>query len=178
MEIEIIQANDSHASMIAEIGRISFHHAFSHHFQVREDLDHYLAFTYSYEKISRSLRKRNNVYFLAIVGGEVIAFAKVKKYSLHPQISSVWQAELQKIYVLPEWQGCGAGKKLMNAVLNLAHEIQPEYLWLDVVVNNVKAKKFYEKVGFRRHGFHSFRIGSQLFEYDVLKIPVAISVGA
>jgi ribosomal protein S18 acetylase RimI-like enzyme len=162
--------------VIAEIGRSSFHHAFSSQFRLREDLDHYLDYTYSSEKIRRSLCKRNNVYLLAMVRGQAIGFAKLKKYSLHPQISSVWQAELQKIYILPEWQGCGAGNELINAVIRLANEIQPEYLWLDVLVSNVKARKLYEKVGFRRHGFHSFTIGSQVFEYDVLKIPVALPV--
>lgn len=178
MEIKIIQANVSHAHSIAAVGRISFFNAFSQEFRIIGDLDHYLDFTYSLEKIAKSLRKSNNVYLLALVRGEVIGFLKLKRYSLHQQISSVWQAELQKIYVLPDWQGCGAGKALMNAALELVNEIQPEYLWLDVLVSNVKARKFYEKIGFRRHGFHSFIIGSQIFEYDVMKIPVAVQVEA
>ncbi len=176
MEIKIIRANVSHTPLITSIGRSSFHNAFSRLFRVKEDLDHYLEYTYSQTKIERSLRKENNAYLLAMADGHAIGFAKLKKYSLHPQISSVWQAELQKLYVLPEWQGCGAGNALMSAALKLAEEVQPEYLWLDVLVSNVRARKFYENVGFKKHGFHSFTIGSQVFEYELLKIPVAVPV--
>ena len=176
MSIQIIQANSSHTPLIAGIGRSSFHDAFSRLFRVSQDIEHYLEHTYSEEKISRSLARENNVYFLAFDGTNAVGFTKVKKHSLASQIDSVWQSELQKIYVLPGAQGAGVGKLLMQEVLKLMEQVQPEYLWLDVIVENDKARRFYEKTGFTRHGDHYFTIGSQQFEYDLMKKPIALPV--
>jgi len=176
MSIQIIQANSSHTPLISGIGRSSFHDAFSRLFRVPQDLEHYLDYTYGEEKIARSLARENNVYFLALDGTKAVGFAKLKKHSLASQIDSVWQSELQKIYVLPGAQGTGVGKALMQGVLKLMEQVQPEYLWLDVIIENDKARRFYEKTGFTRHGDHYFTIGSQEWKYDLMKMPIALPV--
>ena len=82
--------------------------------------------------------------------------------------------ELQKIYVLSYYHGSGAGNALMQSVLDLAKKMQPDFLWLDTHINNIKAIRFYEKNGFKRSAKHYFTIGSQTFEYDMMCLPVAV----
>src|SRR5213595_3587358 len=98
-------------------------------------------------KMAKSLEKENNVFFLAFVENVPVGFAKVKKHSLNEQIESIAQMELQKIYVLSYYHGSGAGQALFQAVVDLANEIQPDFLWLDTHVSNAKAIRFYEKNG-------------------------------
>src|SRR5205814_8390608 len=100
------------------------------------------------EKIQNSIRKENNIYFIAFVENIPVGFAKLKKNSLEVKIRSVAQMELQKIYVLSYYHGSGAGAALMNAIVEYAYEIQPDYLWLHVHVSNQKALRFYKKNGF------------------------------
>lgn len=176
MNVTIIRANVSHATNIASIGKISFRNAFGHLFNSKEELHEYLEQTYNPVKLSRSIRKENNIYFLAFLDGEPIGFVKVKKHSLNEQIESGAQMELQKIYVLPYYQNCGAGSALMREVKELVREIYPDYLWLDTHVSNESAIRFYERNGFKRIGTNHFTIGTQTFEYYVMGIPVAFKI--
>jgi diamine N-acetyltransferase len=172
MSITVIRANVSHAASIATIGKKSFRKAFEHLFNNREELFEYLEQTYDPVKLAKSLRKESNIYFLAWYDGEPVGFAKLKKDSLNEQIESLAQMELQKIYVLPEFHGTGAGSALMSAAKNLALEVKPDYVWLDTHTSNEKAINFYLKNGFHKIGKYHFTIGSQTFEYHVMKLPV------
>jgi len=174
MNIRVIIANSSHADIISSIGKQSFRDAFAHLFENKEDLFEYLEYTYDRNKILKSLEKENNVFFLAFVENVPVGFAKVKKYSLNEQIESIAQMELQKIYVLSYYHGSGAGQALLDAVIDLANKVQPDFVWLDTHIQNEKAIRFYERNGFRRGGKYLFTIGTQTFEYYLMCLPVAV----
>ena len=174
MNLKVIRANSSHAETIASIGKLSFRDAFGNLFNDKSTLFEYLEYTYSIEKVTKSIEKENNVFFIAFVENVPVGFAKVKKSSLNEQIESIAQMELQKIYVLSYYHGSGAGAALMRSVLELAYQIQPDYLWLDTHSSNAKAMRFYEKNGFIRSGKNYFTIGAQTFEYYVMCLPVAV----
>lgn len=176
MSVFIIKANVSHAADIATIGKKSFRNAFEHLFDSKEELFEYLENTYNPVKLARSLRKENNVYFLAFSEGEPVGFVKVKKHSLNEQVESFAQMELQKIYVLPGHQHSGAGTALMKQVKELTREIYPDHIWLDTHISNERAIRFYEKNGFKKIGKYHFTIGTQTFEYHVMGMPVAFKI--
>lgn len=176
MSLQIIRADISHAAAIATIGKKSFRAAFEHLFNNKEELFEYLEHTYDPVKLAKSLRKESNYYFLAWVNGQPAGFAKVKKDSLNEQIESIAQMELQKIYVMKEFQGRGVGTALLNEVRNLARDIYPDYIWLDTHVSNEKAMRLYERNGFKKIGKYYFTIGTQVFEYHLMGLPVAFPV--
>ena len=176
MSITITKADVSHAAAIATIGKRSFRHAFEHLFRSREELFEYLETTYDPGKLVKSIRKENNIYLLAWREGVTVGFAKIKKHSLNDQIESGAQMELQKIYVLPEFQHSGAGTALLTEIKKLAKDIYPDHIWLDTHISNDKAIRLYEKNGFKKIGKHYFTIGTQTFEYHVLAMPVAFKV--
>lgn len=176
MHIRIIQADVSHAADIATIGKKSFRKAFEHLFNCKDELFEYLEYTYDPVKLTKSLRKENNIYLLALQDGEPVGFAKIKKHSLNEKIESGAQMELQKLYVLQEHQGSGAGTALLKEVRNIAREVYPDYIWLDTQVNNENAIRLYEKNGFKKIGNYSFTIGTQTFDYYVMGLPVAFKV--
>jgi diamine N-acetyltransferase len=174
MNLRVIIANSSHADSVSAIGKQSFRDAFAHLFENKEDLFEYLEYTYDRSKILKSLEKENNVFFLAFVENVPVGFAKVKKYSLNEQIESIAQMELQKIYVLSYYHGSGAGQALLDAVIDLAKQAQPDFVWLDTHIQNEKAIRFYERNGFTRGGKYLFTIGTQTFEYYLMCLPVAV----
>jgi ribosomal protein S18 acetylase RimI-like enzyme len=135
---------------------MSFRDAFGSLFKDKTALFEYLEYTYSIDKIIKSINKENNVFFIAFVENVPVGFAKVKKSSLNEQIESIAQMELQKIYVLSYYHGSGAGAALMQTVLELAGQVQPDYVWLDTHTSNTKAIRFYEKNGFVRAGKRLF----------------------
>jgi ribosomal protein S18 acetylase RimI-like enzyme len=174
MSIKIIQADSSHAATIATIGKLSFRDAFADLFNNKKELQEYLDYTYAIPKIKKSIEKEGNAFFLAFIDEVPVGFTKLKKNSLEPQIRSIAQMELQKIYVLSYYHGSGVALSLMSAVIEHAHEIQPDYLWLHVHLSNEKAIRFYKKNGFTISGKHSFTIGTQNFDFHMMCLPVAV----
>ncbi|HET9826425.1 MAG TPA: GNAT family N-acetyltransferase [Chitinophagaceae bacterium] len=172
MNIRVITANCSHADVISSIGRQSFRDAFAYLFKNKKELVEYLEYTYHPDKIRKSLEKENNVFFLAFLENVPVGFAKVKKDSLNDQIESIAQMELQKIYVLSYYHGSGAGRALLQSVMDLANDLQPDYLWLDTHIQNSKAIRFYERNGFKKASQYFFNIGTQSFEYHLMSLPV------
>jgi ribosomal protein S18 acetylase RimI-like enzyme len=175
METQIITAKPHHAPAISYLGRIAFRAAFGHLFNKKIELEEYLDYTYSVEKIACSLKKENNIYFLALVDGLPAGFAKVKRHSLNEQLDSFSQAELQKLYVLQQFHGKGVADALLQAILEFTSSIEAECLWLDTHVSNERAIRFYEKHGFKKEGTAFFTIGTQTFEYYVFAMPIQIT---
>ena len=176
MHTKIIQADISHTAVIATIGKKSFRNAFENLFKCKEELFEYLEYTYDPVKLAKSIRKENNIYLIAFKEGEAIGFAKIKKHSLNDQIESGAQMELQKIYVLPEHHGSGAGTALLKEIKNLAREVYPDYIWLDTHISNENAIRLHERNGFKKMGTYFFTIGTQTFEYYLMGLPVAFKV--
>jgi ribosomal protein S18 acetylase RimI-like enzyme len=176
MNIEIIFVKPDHAAAIAYIGRTAFRDAFGSLFNNRNELEDYLDYTYNVEKIACSIRKENNQYFLAVVDGLPAGFAKLKKHSLNEQLDFLFQAELQKLYVLKRYQGKGIGNTLMQSVIKSVGSIDPDCLWLDTHISNDRAIGFYQRHGFYKEGSHQFTIGTQTFDYFLMALPIAISV--
>lgn len=176
MSIAIIKADVSHAAAIAAIGKKSFRSAFGNLFKNKEELLEYLEHTYNPLKMAKSLRKPTNVYFIAMLDGKPAGFAKVKLDSLNEHIESIAQMELQKIYVLQEYQRLGIGTALLNEVKRMARNMNSDYLWVDTCINSIQAIRFHEKNGFDKIGNYFFTIGTQAFEYHVLGWPVAVNL--
>lgn len=171
-KITVIRAAGEDASLISKIGRKSFEEAFATHFNRQEDLLNYLDHTYNPSHIEDSLTKANNVFFLAFLDGEAAGFVKLKKQSFNKHAESKKQMELQKIYVLKKFHGRDIAASLMQKAFNLAIEIDTNTIWLDVMMGNERALRFYTKSGFSRIGHHEFRIGSQVFKYHVMSKPL------
>lgn len=55
---------------------------------------------------------------------------------------------ISSLYVLPEFQGFGLGKKLLNEAYSIAKQKQFSKVWLGVMKQNVKALEWYQNLGF------------------------------
>ena len=171
MNIVTRKANFYDAEVISLIGKISFRNAFWNVFD-KNNLEEYLKTVYNPDKIEISISKENNTWFITEIDGRPVGFAKVRKFSLNDEIESVSQMQLEKIYVLPEYQDSGACTALLDEVLNLAHELLPDYIWLDVYTGNEKAMHFYERSGFKKETTYLRGFGAQRFEFHVMALPV------
>jgi ribosomal protein S18 acetylase RimI-like enzyme len=69
--------------------------------------------------------------------------------------------EVEKIYVLPQFQGLRLGKQLIAHSMQIAGDNQISTIWLGVWEHNHKAIRFYQQQGFEKFGEHIFRIGNQ-----------------
>lgn len=84
---------------------------------------------------------------VAVVDGRVVGFGKASATRVKEGIPAVRPDELWSLYVLRECHGTGVGALLLDAVLP---PTRPAELW--VAEGNPRARRFYEKHGFRVEG--------------------------
>jgi GNAT superfamily N-acetyltransferase len=97
---------------------------------------------YSAEKIHKQILEGIQTYLLLIEDDKPVAFAAYSPREEDPDIY-----KLHKLYCLPQTQGKGYGKILINNVADKTTEAGKRTLDLNVNRYN-KAKNFYEKMGF------------------------------
>jgi len=69
--------------------------------------------------------------------------------------------ELSKCYVLSEFHGAGVARALVAEGCSLARGEGFAAMWLGVNQQNVRANRFYEKMGFRLVGTKKFLVGDR-----------------
>lgn len=66
---------------------------------------------------------------------------------------------ISSLYVLPEFQGYGIGKKLLLEAETIAAKLNYDKLWLGVMKENIKALEWYKKIGFQFDEEELFKMG-------------------
>lgn len=169
MNTAIRLAKSDDAEIVSILGRITFSETFGNLFdEFKDELFDYLNTTFSVEKIRKSLNKSSNKYWIVIVDGLPVGYAKLKYPSDTELLPGADVAQLQKIYVLRDHLAMGLGFPLLKAVREHAVHVGARSMWLAVLSENVRAIRFYKKHHFDTFGRDTFTIGSQTFEFDLL----------
>lgn len=116
------------------------------HVLSKTQLDYMLAAFYSVESIAKNVNDGNQHFLLALEDGVVLAFISYEHFYKQKAVTRI-----HKIYLLPESQGKGIGKLLIDWVTDLALQVKSEKLSLNVNRFN-KALHFYQKLGFEIAG--------------------------
>lgn len=107
-----------------------------------EQITYMLAVLYSEEKINSQIANHEQAFLMLIEDEQPVAFAAYSPREEDPEIY-----KLHKLYCLPQTQGKGFGKILINAVE--AKVIAAGKQTLDLNVNRFNnARTFYQKMGF------------------------------
>lgn len=77
----------------------------------------------------------------------------------HPEVLA-GDGEVQRLYVLREYQGGGRGTLLLETALAWLERRGPRTLWIGVWSENLGAQRLYERHGFAIVGEYSFMVGS------------------
>lgn len=169
MDLLIRVATPEDAEFIALLGRITFTETFGHLFANHtSDLGAYLDHTFAVSKIRKSLGDPDNHYWLSLRDGLPVGYAKLKHPSPTPLLTGEEPAQLQKIYVLQEFLALGIGRLLLNTVLDHAARSGFHTIWLDVLKQNTRAIRFYQRHGFQPLGDDTYTIGAQTFQFHLM----------
>lgn len=117
---------------------------------------------YSEESLRRQMTEEGHVYQLLSVDGEAAGYVSVQpiEFDLY---------ELQKIYVLPRFQGRHLGRTLFDAAVALVKKLHPEPCRIFLHVNRYnKAKTFYEHLGLKVTKQGDYDIGHGYFMNDYI----------
>ncbi|WP_166925305.1 GNAT family N-acetyltransferase [Flavobacterium poyangense] len=108
-----------------------------------EQLNYMLDLFYSDEALIAQLDKREQLFYLISDENSVLGFIGIEHNYKKEAITKI-----HKIYLLPETQGKGIGKSVIESIGKLAVENNSSSLFLNVNRFN-KALHFYEKTGFK-----------------------------
>jgi ribosomal protein S18 acetylase RimI-like enzyme len=124
-----------------------------------ENMDGHCAKVFGSEIQLREIEDRRLVTMLALQGGQAVGFSQLRLASATPSVAARRPAELNRIYVLAEWQGHGVARELMRQAFSDAAAAGCDCLWLGVWEHNPRAIGFYRKLGFEPTGTHAFMLG-------------------
>lgn len=130
------------------------------HLLSQEQIDYMLDMMYSPASLQKQIKEDGCVFLIVYDDKEPVAFASYNEYK--PRI---WK--LHKIYILPDQQGKGIGRLIVN---HIVAEIKPQNakaIQLQVNREN-KAKDFYKRLGFTIIHTADFDIGNGYFMKDYI----------
>ena len=124
--------------------------------------DYMMDMMYSEASLRRQMTKEGHVYQLLSVDGEPAGYVSVQ-----PIEADVY--ELQKIYVLPRFQGRHLGRTLFDAAVSFVKKQHPKPCRIFLHVNRYnKAKTFYEHLGLKVTKQGDYDIGNGYFMNDYI----------
>lgn len=161
MQQSIRRVTWADALVLSELSKKTFYDTFAGTCRA-EDMQHFLQENFNLETVQKELEDESDNYFFIEVEDKPVGYLRLKEdYQNFPLIKQ-WKAlELKRIYIDKPFHGTGLAGELMNFAENFARVNDYEVLWLGVWEHNTRAKRFYEKMGFKDSGhMHDFPIGS------------------
>ena len=106
--------------------------------------------------------------------GKLIGYVTVCPAHLpHPDVKPT-DGEVQRLYLLREYQGDGRGSRMLEHALNWLEADGPRTLWIGVWSENYGAQKLYGRYGFTKVGEYSFMVGDHADREFILRRDAAV----
>ncbi len=143
---------------LVEISRKTFSDAFEA-VNDPEDFQNYLNTTLSSKVLLNELQSPLSHFYFVYSEEMIVGFFKYNEGEAQTDLKDPQAIELERIYVLTEYQNKGLGRRMINEVIQKASEMGKRYIWLGVWEENPGAIAFYESLGFEKFGKHPYYIG-------------------
>ena len=156
INIQGITIND--IKLLQEIGIQTFTEIFSSA-NSEENMAQYLKEGFSIEKLTGELNNYNSKFFFALDQERVIGYLKLNFGDTQTELMDANALEIERIYVLSEYQGKKVGQLLYDKAIEIAIQRKLDYIWLGVWEENKRALSFYKKNGFIEFDKHIFKLG-------------------
>jgi ribosomal protein S18 acetylase RimI-like enzyme len=166
MKIALRAASIEDAAVIAELFQRSFVDTFGHLYRA-EDLREFLA-AKTTDCFAAEIADDRFEFVVAEDSGEIAGYVKLGPPQL-PVDTPPDTIELCQLYVLKAWHGSGVAAELMRRALAIIRRRGARHVQLSVYVDNHRARRFYERYGFRPVGSYDFMVGSHADEDLVLR---------
>lgn len=151
--------NDIH--LIHEMAWVVFPHTYKE-ILTPEQIDYMMEWMYSEDSLHKQMEEDGHIYYLAFKGDEPAGYL-----SIQPEGEHVFH--LQKIYVLPSFQGMKLGKQLFEQAIKAIKELHPAPCQMRLNVNRQnKALAFYERMGMVKVDEGDFPIGNGYYMNDFI----------
>lgn len=150
---EIRKASLQDIDLIHRLAWIVFPHTYKE-LLTPGQIEYMMNWMYSKENLHKQMTEEGHIYYLAFHGDEPAGYLSIQPEGEHTY-------HLQKIYVLPSFQGMKLGKLLFEQAIKAIKELHPAPCQMRLNVNryNTKAVEFYQRMGMTKIFEGDFEIG-------------------
>ncbi len=152
------KCTNSDLNKLVEITRKTFVDAFEKD-NNPEDFNTYINKAFDKNNIEQQLLNPDSTFCFAYLDEVLTGYFKLNENTAQTDLISEESLELERIYVLKEFQGRQIGKLMLQKAIKHAAEKSKKYIWLGVWEKNTDAIRFYEKFGFSKFDTHPYYIG-------------------
>lgn len=172
MNMHIKQVSINEIEQLQQISRLTFTETFSSE-NSEENMSAYLENIFSTEMLRAGLNDKNSEFYFAELENKVIGYLKVNSAQSQTEIKDENALEIERIYVLKEFQGKKIGQLLFEKAMEIARQKSMDYVWLGVWEKNLRALRFYNKNGFVPFDKHIFRLGKEEQTDIMMKLQIS-----
>ncbi|MCC6289128.1 MAG: GNAT family N-acetyltransferase, partial [Chitinophagaceae bacterium] len=112
--------------------------------------------------------KPDACFYIGFVEDTPAAFTKLRSDRKAKALDQLNGIEIERIYVLKEYQGLKVGKLMMDRCIEIALQDKYDMIWLQVWQHNTKAIQFYQKAGFVIYETTTFNYIKDITQEDFL----------
>lgn len=164
--LSIYQASVKDIPVIQALSKQTFPATY-HNIITPEQSDYMMDMMYSTASLTKQMEEEHHTYLIACLDGEPVGYVSVQPLAEKEEGMDV--VELQKIYVLPTFQGQHIGQFLFDEAEKLIKTIHPAPCMMELHVNRYnKALAFYEHQGMRKLRQGDYPIGHDFFMNDYI----------
>lgn len=157
------------ADLIVSLGKETFYQKWRP-VNTEEDIQAYLTKAFVPEVIRADLLNTDTIFLLAYYQDTLCAYVKMRCDRTYPDFANEKALEIERIYVLQEFQRKKIGTLLMDECIAIAQEGKYKWLWLGVNIDNHEAIDFYKKYNFSIFGTKQFKLGDAVDDDYLMKL--------
>ncbi|HIW38785.1 MAG TPA: GNAT family N-acetyltransferase [Candidatus Jeotgalicoccus stercoravium] len=158
MTIHIRKCTVGDLDSLLDISKKTFYETFEKQ-NTEENMSAYSEKTYQKEKFISELEHPHSQFFYIFYKDELAGFLKLNILSAQSEPMGDDALEVERIYILNDFQKLGLGKALLKLAHDEAQRLGKKNIWLGVWEYNSNAIAFYKKQNFKEVGAHSFFMG-------------------
>jgi len=158
MHIDIKKVTINDIAALQKISKETFAESFSESTS-EENMRNYLDNGFAADQLSKELSNTGSEFYFSLYAGKVIGYLKVNTGGAQTELQEERALEIERIYVLGEYQGKKVGQLLYDKAIQIAQQLGSDYIWLGVWEENERAIRFYQRNGFVEFNKHLFKLG-------------------
>lgn len=163
--IKKISLND--VKKLQEVSQKAFYDTFGQS-SSKENMEHFLNSNYGIDQLSNELNHPNSKFYFIYQEQQVAGYIKINLNDAQTENYDDSYLEIERIYLLKEFQSSGLGSQLMNYAIKLGESFNKRHIWLGVWENNHQALSFYHKFNFLESSAHNYSVGNDIFKDLIL----------
>jgi ribosomal protein S18 acetylase RimI-like enzyme len=157
--VQIQRVSLADASKLLTLSRTTFFDAFAQ-LNNPADMEAYASKAFTISKLEQELTNPDSAFYFALYDNQVAGYIKLNRNAAQTEFGDTNALEVERIYVLGNYQGKQIGRHLLQFAIQTAIEGKLSYIWLGVWEHNYGAIRFYQGNGFKQFNSHTFMLGN------------------